>query len=123
MSYLVSPTTFHQIALLFKSYRWKLLIWCVAALSIFILLMPYVSPATSTPLLLLFFFILFIALQCLVCSAFIFFFNRLPSEKDHQKSLRGFYRFIEWGEVCLFTVILPWPAVVYIYGAWVLFAR
>lgn len=113
----VTPEVFHEVALTFRSYRWRLLGLSGATLLLFILLTTLINDATPLFLLMVLFFLLFLALQSLVCAAFIFFFQKLPSEADTQVSWKNFYRIIEISETYLFALILPSPVLIFIYGS------
>lgn len=113
----LTPEVFHEVALTFKSYRWRLLGLSGAIFLLFTLLTPFINSSTPLFLLILLFFILFSALQSLVCAAFIFFFLQLPSQKNNIPSWKAFYRSIEVSETYLFAVLLPSPILIFLYGA------
>lgn len=114
---ILTPDTFHEIAVGFSAYRWRLILWSAGAIALFVLLEGYITATTPGLLMCLLFFILFFALQSLICAAFIFFFLQLRSQKNALPEWQGFYRFIEWSETCIFTVILPCPIIIFIYGS------
>lgn len=113
----LTPEIFHEVALTFRSYRWRLLGLSGAVLLLFILLTPLIHDGTPLFLLMVLFFLLFSALQSLVCAAFIFFFQQLPSQANTQASWKNFYRMIEVSETFLFALILPSPLLIFIYGS------
>ncbi len=112
----LSPETFNNIAIMLAHYRWKLLMWSVFAFVLFVILQYQVVYATPQSLIWLVIFILFAALQALVLSSFIFFFQVLPSTKITNKKLYKFYRAIEWCEAVLFGFILPLPILLFVYA-------
>jgi hypothetical protein len=60
--------------------------------------------------------ILFVAIESLVVSAFMFFFQVLPSTREENGPWFRFYRSIEWCETILFAILLPLPIVLFIYA-------
>jgi hypothetical protein len=51
-----------------------------------------------------------------VLSAFIFFFQVLPSSRENNLAWQQFYHVIEWCEALLFTLLLPLPILLFIYA-------
>jgi hypothetical protein len=115
MKYLLTPSIFNQIAIIFWDKRWRLLQWSLLSFFLFVLLQNQIQLSTPTPLIWLTLFILFFALQLLVISSFIFFFKCLPSNKAKKYSWFVFYRTIEWCEAIIFTLLIPFPMCVYLY--------
>ena len=115
MKYMLTPNVFNQIAILFWNTRWRLLQWSLFSFILFIVLQNQIN--LSTPNLLVWFalFILFFALQVLVIASFIFFFRTLPSNKAKSDPLFAFYRLIEWCETLIFTLLIPFPTLIYLY--------
>ncbi|WP_206485494.1 hypothetical protein [Thalassotalea sp. G2M2-11] len=112
----LTPEIFNSVALTAISYRWKLLAWSLGGFILFYLLQTQVGTQTPAILIWLTIFILFSALQALVFSAFIFFFQELASNKVQDKIWIRFYRIIEWCETILFGFILPLPTLLFIYA-------
>ena len=121
-----SPVIFNSVAQRFSTLRWRLLSWSFLLMSLFILIQTQINTNTPNELLWLAFFILFTGIQCLVFSAFIFFFLQLPSQKEVSKSLSEeslspnywykLYKTIEWCEALLFFILLPLPVLLFIYA-------
>jgi len=120
-----SPKLFHLLAQHFLSYRWKLLLWSILFIGLFSLLQGKIRTETPTELVWLALFILFSGLQLLVFSAFIFFFQQLPSKKEalrhdeHHQFWLKLYQGVEWCEATLFFIILPLPTLTFIYALFV----
>ncbi len=130
-----SPTFFNLIAKKLVGFRWRFLSWSIALLALFVLLQTQLISTTPRPLLLLALFILFMGLQLLILSAFIFFFWQLPSHREGSKkeslnadsknllpgiSWLKFYRTIEWCEATLFFILLPLPSLTFIYALFIM---
>ena len=121
-----SPDLFHLLAQQFLSYRWKLLLWSILFIGLFSLLQGKIHAETPTEHVLLALLILFIGLQLLVFSAFIFFFQQLPSKKEalrHDENRQFWlklYQGVEWCEASLFFIILPLPTITFIYALFVI---
>ena len=115
MKYMLTPSVFNQIAILLWNVRWRLLQWSLFGFILFIVLQNQIN--FSTPNLLVWFalFILFFALQILVIASFIFFFKNLPSTKAKSQNWFTFYRIIEWCEALIFTLLIPFPTLIYLY--------
>ena len=116
MKYWFTPEKFHHLASNLSNVKWPLLTWSAAAFTLYLLLELQVSYETPTFLIWLSLAILFAALQMLVFSSFIFFFQVLPSTKPNKKSWYVFYRIIEWSESMLFALLLPLPTIGFIYA-------
>jgi len=116
MRYLFTPTHYNHVALFFVEQRWRLLIWSACAFFLFVFLERQIENSTPDILIWLALFILFSALQALVLSSFIFFFQNLASIKVQQGALYRFYCFVEWCEAFIFTLLLPFPTLVFIYA-------
>ena len=114
MKYILTPNLFNQIATLLWGIRWRLLQWSLFGFILFMLLQNQIKLTTPNILVWLSLFILFSALQTLVISSFIFFFKHLPSTKAKTKQWYRFYRTIEWCEAIIFTVLVPFPIIVYL---------
>lgn len=112
---MLTPNVFNHIAILFWNTRWRLLQWSLFSFILFIVLQNQIN--LSTPNLLVWFtlFILFFALQVLVIASFIFFFKSLPSTKAKSYNWFTFYRLIEWCEALIFTLLIPFPTLIYLY--------
>ena len=125
MKFYCAPTTFHLVAQQFLSYRWKLLLWSFLLIGLFSLLQGEINSETPSALIWLVLFILLVSLQLLIFSAFIFFFQQLPSQKEAQRSNehRQFwfklYQGVEWCEALLFFIILPLPTITFIYALFI----
>jgi|TARA_B110000091_G_C13583448_1_gene377496 hypothetical protein len=111
-----TPEIFHYLASNLSNFKWRLLSLSAAAFILYLLLELQVSEETPTLLIWLALAILFTALQILVFSSFIFFFQVLPSTKANKKSWYIFYRVIEWSETLLFALLLPSPTLGFIYA-------
>ncbi|OKY27765.1 MULTISPECIES: hypothetical protein [Thalassotalea] len=116
MKYWFSPEVFNSIAITLSTFRWKLLGWSVFAFVLYFVLQRQITNLTPESLIWLALFILFSALQALVLSAFIFFFQVLPSSKVQDKKWRQFYQKIEWCEAAIFGFILPAPSLLFLYA-------
>jgi hypothetical protein len=116
MKYWFTPETFHYLASNLSNFKWRLLIWSAGAFILYLLLELQVSDTTPIFLIWLALAILFIALQMLVFSSFIFFFQVLTSTKTHKNYWYVFYRIIEWSESFLFALLLPLPTLGFIYA-------
>lgn len=115
MRYLLTPHIFNQIANLFWHARWKLLQWSAFGFLLFVVLQKQINFSTPNTLVWVALFILFFALQALVVASFIFFFKTLPSTKAKTKQWFTFYRTIEWCEALIFTALLPFPTLIFLY--------
>ncbi|MBU2893801.1 hypothetical protein KO495_10755 [Colwellia sp. D2M02] len=121
-----SPDLFHLIAQRFLSFRWRLLGWSAPLLILFTLIQAQINANTPTLLVWLAFLILFSGLQLLVFSAFIWFFQQLPSKKEAAKISSEkskspsywfkLYRAVEWCEAVLFFILLPMPTLIFLYA-------
>lgn len=120
MKFIVSPELFNNLAITFYDFRWRVLIWGVCSLLLSFLLQQQLNSNTPLFLLIITLFLLFLALQALVFAAFIFFFQRLPSNMNLNDGLHRFYRAIEWCEALLFALLLPLPFLLFIYAIWVI---
>lgn len=119
MKYLLTPELFNQIAFLFSASRWSLLQWSLLSFLLFLFLEKQITQTTPHSLIWLAILILFSALQALVFASFIFFFQNLPSLKARDKYWFNFYRAIEWCETIIFTLLLPFPVLLFIYAFYV----
>jgi len=119
MRYLFTPTHFNHIALFFIEQRWRLLLWSALAFLLFIFLERQIENSTPNFLIWLTLFILFSALQALILSSFIFFFQSLASIKAQRGFLYRFYCIIEWCEAAIFTLLIPFPTLVFLYAIFV----
>lgn len=121
-----SPNLFHLLAQQFIHLRWRLLLWSFLLISLFVLLQKQIGAETPKALIWLALFILFSGLQSLIFSAFIFFFQQLPSTKEirNQNKENQFwlklYQGVEWCEALLFFIILPMPVLIFIYALFVI---
>tara|TARA_B110000090_G_scaffold119894_1_gene133304 strand:- start:255 stop:623 length:369 start_codon:yes stop_codon:yes gene_type:complete len=116
MKYWFTPETFHYLASNLSNFKWRLLSLSAAAFTLYLLLELQVSYSTPTFLIWLALAILFTALQMLVFSSFIFFFQVLTSTKTSKRPWYIFYRVIEWSETILFALLLPLPTLGFIYA-------
>lgn len=116
MNYWFTPESFHLLASNLSQYKWRLLMFSAAAFALYTVLELQVSQSTPTFLIWMALAILFSALQILVFSSFIFFFQVLPSSRTNKKSWYIFYRTIEWCETLLFALLLPLPTISFIYA-------
>jgi hypothetical protein len=112
----ISPELFNYIAISLSRFKWQLLAWSAFFFCLFILLQSQIQLNTPSPLVWLAIFILFTAIESLVISAFIFFFQVLPSSRENNQTWQQFYRTIEWCEALLFTLLLPLPIILFIYA-------
>ncbi len=112
----VSPELFNYIAISLSRFKWQLLAWSAFFFCLFTLLQSQIQLNTPSPLVWLAIFILFTAIESLVISAFIFFFQVLPSSRENSPKWQQFYRTIEWCEALLFTILLPLPIILFIYA-------
>ena len=121
-----SPDLFHLLAQQFLSFRWRLLLWGLLLIGFFSILQGEISTETPKKLIWLALFILFTGLQLLIFSAFIFFFQQLPSknEADRHNDDSQFwfklYQGIEWCEAVLFFIILPLPTITFVYAMFII---
>jgi len=97
-------------------FKWQLLAWSIFFFCLFILLQTQIQLNTPGFLVWLAIFILFAAIECLVLSAFIFFFQVLPSSRENNLAWQQFYHVIEWCEALLFALLLPLPILLFIYA-------
>jgi len=120
-----SPNFFHLLAQQFLYFRWKLLLWSILLLGLFVLLQQQIGNDTPKELIWLALFILFTGLQLLIFSAFIFFFQQLPSKKvalqddEHKQFWLNLYQGVEWCEAILFFILLPLPIITFIYALFI----
>jgi hypothetical protein len=119
MRYLFTPTHYNHLALFFIEQRWRLLIWSTFAFILFIFLETQIEDSTPNLLIWVALFILFSALQALVLSSFIFFFQNLASIKAQKGMLYRFYCFIEWCEAIIFTLLVPFPVFIFLYAIYI----
>jgi len=115
MKYLLTPEVFNQVAVLFWNTRWRFLQWSLFSFVLFLILQSQISSSTPNVLVWLALLILFFALQILVLASFIFFFKNLPSTKAKSTHWYRFYRVIEWCETLIFTLLIPFPTLIYLY--------
>ncbi|MGJ8692596.1 MAG: hypothetical protein ACSHW0_08945 [Thalassotalea sp.] len=111
-----TPAVFNNVARYLKIYRWRLLLWSALGFVLYLLLTEQIEFSTPNGLIWLTLFIVFASLQALVLSAFIFFFQELPSRKTKQDFWRRLYLIVEWSEAILFTILLPLPSLTFIYA-------
>lgn len=116
MKYYFTPNVFNSLAQSLVDVRWKLLLWSVMGISLYLLLNSQIQSATPNVLVWVNVFIIFAAIQALVISAFIFFFQYLPSGNAKEKFWYQLYRFVEWSEAILFTILLPLPSLIFIFA-------
>ena len=116
MKLVFSPQIFNLIAVNFQHFRWRVLAWSAFSFILFLLLQTQITQSTPSALIWLALFILYIAFQTLVFSAFIFFFQQLRSNMTVDKQWISLYRIIEWCEASLFFVLLPLPTLVFLYA-------
>jgi len=94
-------------------------------MGLFSLLQMQINTETPITLIWLALFILFSGLQLLVFSAFIFFFQQLPSKKaeleqnEENQFWLKLYQSVEWCEAILFFILLPLPTISFIYALFV----
>ena len=115
MRYNLSPEFYHFAAIKLAQYKWSLLFQGIAALLLYLLLQAQITMNTPNILVWGALTILFFALQSLVFASFIFFFLRLASSENQANTWFNFYRFIEWSETILFTILLPLPLIMFSY--------
>jgi|VirMetMinimDraft_7_1064189.scaffolds.fasta_scaffold02651_7 hypothetical protein len=116
MLFSISPELFNYIAITFARFKWQLLAWSLFFFLLFIGLQSQIQLKTPSILVWLAILILFIAIESLVVSAFMFFFQVLPSTREENASWYKFYRAIEWCETLLFTILLPLPIILFCYA-------
>lgn len=116
MRLLISPDLFNCIAISISRFKWKLLAWSVFFFFLFILLQAQIQLNTPNFLIWLAIFILFSAIESLIITAFIFFFQVLPSNQECNAKWLQFYRTIEWCEAVLFSILLPLPIILLAYA-------
>jgi len=115
MKYLLTPHMFNQISNRCWHMRWKLLQSSFLGFVLFTLLQSQINFSTPNVLVWVALFILFFSLQALIIASFIFFFKSLPSQKAKTQQWYKFYRTIEWCEAIIFTFLIPFPTIIYIY--------
>lgn len=115
MRYLFTPQLFNQIATFFWDKRWRLLQTSLLCFVLFFLLENQINLLTPNLLVWFALFILFCGLQMLVVASFIFFFKNLPSTIATSKKWLVFYSIIEWCEAIIFTLLLPFPIIIFMY--------
>lgn len=116
MKYYFTPKVFHSLAQTLINTRWKLLLGSTLGISLYLILNTQIHSATPDVLVWVNVFIIFAAIQALVVSAFIFFFEYLPSESAKERFWYQLYRFVEWSEAILFTILLPLPSLIFIFA-------
>jgi len=116
MVFSITPELFNYIAISFARFKWQLLIWSLFLFALFMLLQAQIQLQTPSVLVWLAILILFIAIESLVLSAFMFFFQVLPSSREENSAWYNFYRLIEWCETILFMVLLPLPILLFLYA-------
>jgi len=112
----ISPEIFNYIAITFARFKWQLLAWSLFFFVLFTGLQAQIQLKTPSVLVWLAILILFIAIESLVVSTFIFFFQVLPSTREENAAWFKFYRTIEWCETILFTILLPLPIILFLYA-------
>ena len=112
----ISPELYNYIAISLARFKWQLLAWSAFFFVLFALLQTQIQLNTPGALVWLAIFILFAAIESLVITAFIFFFQVLPSNRENNRQWQRFYRVIEWCEAILFTLLLPLPILLFIYA-------
>ncbi len=112
----ISPELFNYIAISLARFKWQLLAWSAFFFCLFTLLQSQIQLNTPNTLVWLAIFILFAAIESLVISAFIFFFQVLPSSRENSLKWQQFHQVIEWCEALLFTILLPLPIILFIYA-------
>lgn len=115
MKYPFTPKNFNYIAISTSRIKWQLLLWSIFGFTLFAGLKSQINFNTPSFLLWLAIFILFSAIEALVVTTFIFFFQNLPSLNEHNPYWYRFYQVIEWCETFLFTILLPLPMILFIY--------
>jgi len=116
MKFLITPDHFQQIAISFVSYRWKLLMWSIGGFLLFTLLQFQITSNTPWPLVWIAIALLFISIQSLILSSFIFFFRQLASNTTDDSTWLAIYKTIEWCETILFAILLPLPPLTLVYA-------
>ena len=116
MRFMITPDHFQQIAISFLSYRWKLLFWSIGGFLLFSLLQFQITSNTPWPLVWFAIAILFLSIQSLILSSFIFFFRQLSSNSTTESTWVTIYKIIEWCETVLFTILLPLPLLFLFYA-------
>jgi hypothetical protein len=116
MLFSITPELFNYIAITFARFKWQILAWSLFFFVLYIALQSQIQLKTPSVLVWLAILILFIAIESLVVSAFMFFFQVLPSTREENGTWFKFYRTIEWCETILFTILLPLPIVLFIYA-------
>ncbi|MGB1261585.1 MAG: hypothetical protein ACPG52_01640 [Cognaticolwellia sp.] len=116
MKIYLSPELFNYIAISFSRVKWQLLAWSLFFFALFMLLQAQIQLKTPSALVWLAILILFVAIESLVLSAFMFFFQILPSSREENPIWHKFYRLIEWCETILFAILLPLPIVLFFYA-------
>ncbi|MBA6225402.1 MULTISPECIES: hypothetical protein [unclassified Colwellia] len=115
MPFSITPELFNYIAITFARFKWQLLAWSLFFFVLYIALQSQIQLKTPSVLVWLAILILFVAIESLVVSAFMFFFQVLPSTREENAAWFKFYRTIEWCETILFAILLPLPIVLFIY--------
>lgn len=116
MAYYFTPQVFNQIAISYQSYRWQLLLWSILGLALYVLLLEQSKNNTPDILIWLNISIVLASIQALVLSAFIFFFQSLPSQSTNEIFWQKLYWIVEWSEAILFTILLPFPSLIFIFA-------
>jgi hypothetical protein len=116
MPFSITPELFNYIAITFARFKWQLLAWSLFFFVLYIALQSQIQLKTPSVLVWLAILILFVAIESLVVSAFMFFFQVLPSTREENGPWFTFYRSIEWCETILFAILLPLPIVLFIYA-------
>ncbi|MBA6340383.1 hypothetical protein H4J59_05165 [Colwellia sp. MB02u-10] len=116
MPFSITPELFNYIAITFARFKWQLLAWSLFFFVLYIALQSQIQLKTPGVLVWLAILILFVAIESLVVSAFMFFFQVLPSTREENGPWFRFYRSIEWCETILFAILLPLPIVLFIYA-------
>jgi hypothetical protein len=116
MPFSITPELFNYIAITFARFKWQLLAWSLFFFVLYIALQSQIQLKTPSVLVWLAILILFVAIESLVVSAFMFFFQVLPSTREENGDWFKFYRSIEWCETILFAILLPLPIVLFIYA-------
>ncbi|MBA6327881.1 hypothetical protein H4J46_08015 [Colwellia sp. MB02u-6] len=116
MPFSITPELFNYIAITFARFKWQLLAWSLFFFVLYIALQSQIQLKTPSVLVWLAILILFVAIESLVVSAFMFFFQVLPSTREENGAWFTFYRSIEWCETILFAILLPLPIVLFIYA-------
>ncbi len=117
---MLSPELFNNLAITLYDFRWRIILWSICSFVLSFVLQQQLHKQAPYVFLIITLSLLFLALQSLVLAAFIFFFQRLPSNQYQQDGLHYFYRAIEWCETLLFTILLPLPLLMFIYALWVI---